>query len=192
MECSRLLAEDEEGLFGAGGRGAPGRDAEALAKDYGELEAGLLQTLELSLGEHLAAPVLVSATEAVLLEEERDQRWRRGPEAPPPWRPRDWRRLHDEALRDLVARRLDSPTEPSDSPTKMSSFQEDIAAMARQLKADLVAVAAAGGAGGGTCQLYAALYHQAFAARLRKLADFGLGDKDCASLLQWVNVYYPG
>lgn len=152
-------------------------------------------TLELSLS--LEEPqALTSAVKAVLLEDKQDERWKQRAGTPPAWRPSGWRGLHDETLRSLAERRMDNPSTPTFSPVKLSSVQEDITSMARQLKVDLLLVVT------GVkdcyppemdiCNFYARLYHQTFSARLRKIAEFGLEDKDCTSVLQWVNDYYPG
>lgn len=172
-------------------------DTAKLVEDYKELEAALRKALELSLSpEELKMEVLMSAVKAIILEAEQDQRWKQRADTPPTWRPGGWRSLHDEALRSLVERRMDNPSAPAISPVKLSSFQEDIASMARQLKVDLLLVV-------NTvkdcyppemdiCNFYARLYHQTFSGRMKKVSEFGLDDKDCASVLQWVNDYYPG
>lgn len=172
-------------------------DTAKLVGDYKELEAALRKALELSLSpEELKMEVLMSAVKAIILEAEQDQKWKQRADTPPTWRPSGWRSLHDEMLRSLVERRMDNPSAPAISPVKLSSFQEDIASMARQLKVDLLLVV-------NTvkdcyppemdiCNFYARLYHQTFSGRMKKISEFGLDDKDCASVLQWVNNYYPG
>lgn len=140
--------------------------------------------------------VLLSAVKAVVLEAEQDKRWTQRSEASPAWRPGGWRSLHDETLRSLVERRMDSPSTPANSPVRLSSVQEDITSMARQLKVDLLLVVNAVKdcypPEMDICNVYARLYHQTFSARLRKIADFGLDDSDCMWVLRWVNDYYPG
>lgn len=39
--------------------------------------------------------------------------------------------------------------------------------------------------------VYAALYHHNFSARLTELATSGPGSEDCSYLLSWTNHYYP-
>lgn len=168
-----------------------------LAEDYRQLEAGVRKTLELSLSpEELRMEVLLSAVKAMVLEAEQDKRWTQRTEASPAWRPGGWRSLHDETLCSLVEQRMDSPSTPANSPVRLSSVQEDIASMARQLKVDLLLVVNVVKdcypPEMDICNFYARLYHQTFSARLRKIADFGLDDRDCTSVLQWVNDYYPG
>lgn len=201
FECSQLLIEVEERLFGEKKQDPIPKEREEhtakLAEDYRQLEAGVRKTLELSLSpEELKTEVLLSAVKAMVLEAEQDKRWTQRTEAPPAWRPGGWRSLHDETLRSLVERRMDSPSTPATSPVRLSSVQEDIASMARQLKVDLLLVAKVVKdcypPEMDICHFYARLYHQTFSARLSKIADFGLGDRDCMSVLQWVNDYYPG
>lgn len=172
-------------------------DTAALAEDYSELEAAVCSVLERSLSpEELNVEALASAVKAVILEAEQDQRWKQRAEAPPPWRPRGWRSLHDETLRRLVEQRMDNPTAPAVSPVKLASVQRDIASMARQLKVDLLQVVTAlkdcYPPEMDVCNLYASLFHQTFSSRITKVSEFGLDDKDCTSVLQWVNDYYPG
>lgn len=155
------------------------------------------KTVELSLSpEELKMEVLMSAVKAIALEDEQDKRWKQRTETAPAWRPGGWRSLHDGTLRSLVERRMDSPSTPTSSSVKLSSVQEDITSMAMQLKEDLLLVANAVKdcypPEMDICNFYATLYHQTFSARLRKIAEFGLEDKDCMSVLQWVNDYYPG
>ncbi|XP_003962908.2 tumor necrosis factor alpha-induced protein 2 [Takifugu rubripes] len=201
FECSQLLIEVEERLFGEKKQDPTPKEHEEhtakLAENYRQLEAGVLKTLELSLSpEELKMEVLLSAVKAMVLEAEQDKRWTQRTEASPVWRPGGWRILHDEALRNIVEWRMDSPSTPANSPVKLSSVQEDIASMARQLKVDLLLVVNAVKdcypPEMDICNFYARLYHQTFSARLRKIADFGLDDRDCTSVLQWVNDYYPG
>lgn len=200
FECSQMLIEAEEQLFGER-TVDPALKAEEdkakLAEDYRELEAAVFKTLELSLRpEELKTEALTSAVKAVLLEAEQDQRWRQRAEAPPAWRPGDWRHLHDETLRRLVEQRMDNPSAPASSPVKLSCLQEDTTSMARQMKADLLLVVKTlkdcYPPQMDVCNLYARLYHQTFSSRMKKVSEFGLDDKDCASVLQWVNDYYPG
>lgn len=175
-------------------------DTAKLAEDYRELEAGVRNVLELSLspeetrGKKMEA--LTSAVKAINLEAEQDWRWKQRAETPPAWRRGSWRSLHDETLRSLVEQRMDNPSVPAVSPGKLSSFQEDIAGMARQLKVDLLLVAKTVKVcyppEMDVCNFYARLYHQTFSSRMKKVAEFGLDDKDCTSVLQWVNSYYPG
>lgn len=172
-------------------------DLAKLAEDYRELQAAVRKVLELSLSpEELTLEVLTSVVKAINLEVEQDQRWKQRAETPPAWRTGGWKNLHDETLRSVVERRMDNPSAPAISPVKLSSFQEDIASMARQLKVDLLLVVKSVKdcypPEMDICNFYARLYHQTFSSRMKKVSEFGLDDKDCASVLQWVNEYYPG
>lgn len=195
------MIEVEERLFGETKPDPAPKEHEEhtakLAADYRQLETVVCKTLELSLSpEELKMEVLQSAVKAILLETEQDKSWKQRSQAPPAWRPGGWRSLHDETLRGLVEQRMDNPSTPTNSPVKLSSVQEDITSMARQLKADLLLVVNVVKdcypPEMDICNFYARLYHQTFSARLRKIADFGLDDKDNKSVLQWVNDYYPG
>lgn len=172
-------------------------DAAKLEADLRELQAAVLEALELSLSpEELKTEALASAVKAIILQTEQDQRWKDRAQTPPAWRPCCWRSLHDKTLRGLVERRMDSPSAPTNSPVKLSSFQEDITGMARQLKVDLLllvtTVKDCYPPEMDICNFYAGLYHQTFSSRMKKVTEFGLGDKDCTAVLQWVNDYYPG
>uniref|UniRef100_H3C172 Exocyst complex component Sec6 n=1 Tax=Tetraodon nigroviridis TaxID=99883 RepID=H3C172_TETNG len=146
--------------------------------------------------EELRVEALMSAVKAINLEAEQDRRWKQRADVPPAWRLHEWRSLHDETLRRLVERRMDNPTVPAISPVKQSSFQQDITSMARQLKEDLLLVVSAlkdcYPPEMDICNVYARLFHQTFSSRITKISDFGLDNKDCTVVLQWVNVYYPG
>lgn len=199
FECSQLLIELEEHLYGEKEGGptlpAPEEETAKLAEDYRRLRAAVSTTLELSFSPE-EPQALTSAVKAVLLEDKQDERWKQRAGTPPSWRPGGWRGLHDETLQSLAERRMDNPSTPTISPVKLSSVQEDITSMARQLKLDLLLVVTrvkeCYPPEMDICNFYARLYHQTFSARLRKIAEFGLEDKDCTSVLQWVNDYYPG
>lgn len=91
---------------------------------------------------------------------------------------------------------MDNPLVGPAGPTGQSSIQTDIQNMGRQLKEDLLQVVHVVKhcypPESNICQVYASLYHQSLSARLRKISDFVLDDKDCAFLLRWVNEFYPG
>lgn len=201
LECSQLLIEVEEEIFGERkidpALKVHEEDTAKLVEDYRELKAAVHKALELSLSpEELNTEALTSAVKAIILEAEQDQRWQQRAETPPAWRPCGWRSLHDETLRSLVEQRMDNPSVPASSPVKLSSFQEDIASMARQLKVDLLLVVTTVKdcypPEMDICNFYARLFHQTFSSRMKKVSEFGLGDKDCTAMLQWVNDYYPG
>lgn len=202
-QSSQLLIEKEECLFAEIKEAEALRDHEEettkLAEDYRELEGHVRSTLEVSLSpDEFRMEVLTSAVKAIAQEEEQDKRWKQRSHhaTPPAWRPRNWRNLHDKALRSLVEQRMDNPSTPTAAQVKQSSIQEDISSMGRQLKQDLLTVVEAVKPcyppDMDICNVYAKLYHQSFSARLAKITEFGLDDRDCTSLLRWVNEYYPG
>uniref|UniRef100_A0A3Q3WVK3 Uncharacterized protein n=1 Tax=Mola mola TaxID=94237 RepID=A0A3Q3WVK3_MOLML len=200
-KCSQLLIEREERLFGGKKEAEPLKDHEEerakLADEYRELEGHIRQTLKLSFSpESLRMEVLTSAVKAIVQEVEQDKRWKQRAEPLPAWRPNNWRSLHDRTLRSLVEQRMDEPLTPTCTQVKQSSVQTHINSMGRQLKLDLLSVVEVVKPcyppGMDICNLYARLYHQSFGARLRKIAEFSLGDKDCTTMLCWVNEYYPG
>lgn len=172
-------------------------EVDKLAADRRTLEDLFQQTLRQSLSKEEANIVaLMSAMKAVHQEEEQDQLWKQRGQTPPAWRPSNWRTLHDSTLRSLVEERLDNPSTPVAVQPEQSSLHVDIQSMGRQLKEDLLLVVdvvkCCYPPELNICQLYASFYHQTFSTRLRKIADFGLEDKDCTFLLRWVNEYYPG
>ncbi|XP_049595954.1 tumor necrosis factor alpha-induced protein 2 [Syngnathus scovelli] len=193
-EAGRLLLAREERLFRGTEAAREGRrqeDVDALAADRRALEEAVLQTLGNSLDE-ANTDVLTSAVTFMQQEEECDALWEQRGGMSPPWRLRDWRRVHDETLQGLVKVRMDTPATLS---TEQSSIQADLQGMGRQLRCDLLLVAKrvkpCYPRHSDICRQYAAWYHQCIGARLRELADFGLDDRDCTFLLRWVNDYYP-
>lgn len=165
-----------------------------LADDYSELETRVSQTLSLSLSAEVGKAVLASSVRTIFQEAERDRHWQRRPEARPGWRPANWKRLHDESLRNLVQQRMNTATS---DPTKQSaSVQAEIAALGRQLKDDLLWVVefvrSCYPPEVDICNFYASLYHQCLSGRLKELAELDPNDGDCKTILRWVNDYYPG
>lgn len=170
-------------------------EKEKLAVDYAELEGRVLQTLEVSLiPEEVSSEALTSAVKAIIQEVDQDLRWKQRTWIPPAWRPRCWKKLHDEKLRSLVEQRMDNPSTPLPS-GKWSSIQADIQSLGRQLKEDLLwvveVVKICYPHQLDICNFYAKLYHQNLSSRLRKIAEFMLDNRDCIFLLRWVNEYYP-
>ncbi|XP_041809815.1 tumor necrosis factor alpha-induced protein 2-like isoform X2 [Chelmon rostratus] len=201
-EASRLLIEREELLFREIKETEAFKDhqeeVDKLAADYRDLEGLVMQTLRLSLSqEEVSMRALTSAVKAMNQELSQDQQWKQRDQTPPAWRPCGWKKLHDEMLRSLVEHRMDSPlTPPADQQQQQqSSIQRDIHGMGRQLKEDLLVVVDAVKSCYppelDICNFYARLYHQHLSARLRKIAEFVLEDKDCSFILRWVNEYYP-
>ncbi|MEQ2194746.1 hypothetical protein XENOCAPTIV_002329 [Xenoophorus captivus] len=135
---------------------------------------------------------LTSAVKAIYKEEEQDLLRK-------PMRsrtPSNWKNLHDSILNSLVEARMDNPSVAPAGLAEQSSIQLDIQCMGRQLKEDLLLVVnvlkSCYPEEANICQFYAKLYHQNLSAKLNKIVDFVLDDKDCAVILRWVNEYYPG
>lgn len=133
---------------------------------------------------------LTSAVKAIHQAEEQDLKWTTCRT------PSNWKKLHDSTLCSLVEGRMDNPLVGLAGPTGQSSIQTDIQSMGRQLKEDLLQVVHVVKncypPESNICQVYASLYHQSLSARLRKISDYVLDDKDCVFLLRWVNEFYPG
>uniref|UniRef100_A0A3Q2QIK4 TNF alpha induced protein 2 n=1 Tax=Fundulus heteroclitus TaxID=8078 RepID=A0A3Q2QIK4_FUNHE len=176
-------------------------EIEKLSADRRALEKQLQHTLQQSLSlrleevtdEAVVSPlILTSAVKAIHQEEEQDlQRKKLGS------RPlSNWKKLHDSILHGLVEDRMDNPSVAPAGPAGQSSIQVDIQSMGRQLKEDLLLVVnvlkSCYPPEANICQFYAKLYHQSLSNRLRNIAEFALDDKDCTSILRWVNEYYPG
>ncbi|XP_068574118.1 tumor necrosis factor alpha-induced protein 2 isoform X2 [Cebidichthys violaceus] len=200
-EAGQLLIDREERLFGEIKESEAlthhKEEVSKLAADRSALEGLVLQTLRLSLGlEGVGSKALTSAVKAVQQEEDQDRQWRdRRDRTAPAWRPCGWKNLHDATLRSLVEDRMDNPSTPPAVQAGQSSIQADVCVMGRQLKEDLLhvvnVVRSCYPPESGICDFYTGLFHQTFSARLRKIADFGLEDKDCTFLLRWVNEHYP-
>ncbi|XP_041828814.1 tumor necrosis factor alpha-induced protein 2 isoform X2 [Melanotaenia boesemani] len=205
-EASLLLTSRENHLFGELTEEVSLQlhkdEIDKLAADRRDLQTLVLQTvqqtLQLSLqdinSEAAASPLttLTSAVNAIYQQEEQDQLWKHIKCRCPS----NWKKLHDSTLRALVASRMDAPSADPAGLGEQSSLQLDIHCMGRQLKEDLLLVVntvrRCYPPEADICHFYALLYHQTFSARLKKIADFVLDDKDCTFLLRWVNDYYPG
>ncbi|XP_054469847.1 tumor necrosis factor alpha-induced protein 2-like isoform X2 [Anoplopoma fimbria] len=199
-EAGELLIKREEHLFGEIKKSESlthhEEEVNKLAADRSALKGLVLQTLGFSFSlEEVSSNALTSAVKAVNQEEDQDHQWIKRDGNPPAWRPSSWMALHDSTLRSLVEERMDNPSMPPAEQAGQSSLQLDIRAMGRQLKDDLLQVVnmvkGCYPPEMDICNFYARLYHQTSSARLRKIADFGLGDKDCMYLLLWVNEHYP-
>ncbi|XP_039993957.1 tumor necrosis factor alpha-induced protein 2-like isoform X2 [Xiphias gladius] len=201
LEASDLLIQREERLFGeiTEADGQHEEEINKLAADRRVLESHIQQTLRQSLSldaGKVSTEALTSAVKAVYQEDKQDQLWRQRDRTPPGWRPSGWKELHSTTLRSLVKDRMDNPSTPPDNHVKQSSVEAHVCSMGRQLKKDLLLVVnvvkTCYPPETDICNFYAKLYHQTFSSRLRKIADFGLEDKDCTFLLSWVNDHYPG
>lgn len=199
-EASQLLIEREECLFGeiteAEALKHREKEVDRLDADRRALKDLVVQILKQSLSTEVNVVALTYAVTAICQEEEQDKQWKQRDGTPPPWRPSGWKKLHDSTLYSLVEECMDntSSSPPADLVEK-SSLQVDICSMGRQLKQDLLWVVEVVKSSYPPelhiCNSYARWYHQTFSARLKKIAEFGLDDKDCTSLLLWVNEYYP-
>ncbi|XP_020505357.1 tumor necrosis factor alpha-induced protein 2 isoform X1 [Labrus bergylta] len=199
-EASRQLIEREERLFGekieTDSLTHNAEEVDKLAVDYKNLKSLIFTTLRLSLSPgEISVEALTSAVKALNQVVDQDQQWKKGNWPTPAWRHDDLKKLHESTLRSLVEDRMDNSTLPHADKREMSSFQVDVNSMGRQLKDDLLLVVEVVKRcyppEQDICNFYAGLYHQTFSSRLRKIADFGLEDKDCTFLLRWVNEYYP-
>ncbi|XP_051812544.1 tumor necrosis factor alpha-induced protein 2 isoform X2 [Acanthochromis polyacanthus] len=201
-EAAQLLIEQERHLFGEITESVSLKcheeEVKKLATDREALEKLVFQTLEgsLEVNDDNMAAALRSAVEAIQLEEQQDQLWRQNQKTFPPWRPSGWRKRHDLMLRRLVENRLDNEEDQKTPDNQVSALQADVQGMGRQLKEDLLLVVKVLNncypPDMDVCNLYARMFHQSFSARLRKIAEYGLEDKDGTFLLLWVNKYYPG
>ncbi|XP_019204237.1 tumor necrosis factor alpha-induced protein 2 [Oreochromis niloticus] len=202
FEAAQLLIDREKHLFGeiteADAIKAHEEGVKKLAADQKALEKRIEQTVQqsLSLSSEEEWSALTSAVKAINLEEEQDQLWRQRCRTPPAWRPKKWKEHHDKVLHELVYSRLENPSSPTGDQVNLSSIQADIQSMGRQLKEDMQwvveVVKNCYPPEMDICNFYARQYHQTFSARLRKIADFVLDDKDCSFLLRWVKEFYPG
>ncbi|XP_042244912.1 tumor necrosis factor alpha-induced protein 2 isoform X1 [Thunnus maccoyii] len=196
FEASQLLIEREERLFGeiteAEALEHQEEEVDRLDADRRALKDLVVQILKQSLSTEVNAEALISAVNAVCQEEEQDQQWKQRDGTPPAWRPSGWKKLHDSTLCSLVEERMDNT---SSSPADQVEKSLHIRSMGRQLKQDLLwmveVVKSCYPLELNICNSYARWYHQTFSARLKKITEFGLDDKDCTSLLLWVNEYYP-
>ncbi|XP_026877692.2 tumor necrosis factor alpha-induced protein 2 isoform X2 [Electrophorus electricus] len=198
IDCEeRLFALKQEGVQSSKGIVEEEEDCEEhLKKDFEELLEKIWSTIENSL-EVKNKEEIDSLKEAVLAlqqEEIQDQRWEGFDEKKcPPWRPRYCKRTHDSLLEKVVKQRMEA-AKPDLNCSIKSSIQMDIISKAKQLKSDLLQVATNVKSCYpelNICQYYANLYHQAFSAKIKEIADYGLSDSDCLHILQWVNTHYP-
>uniref|UniRef100_A0A668TGY7 Tumor necrosis factor, alpha-induced protein 2b n=1 Tax=Oreochromis aureus TaxID=47969 RepID=A0A668TGY7_OREAU len=197
-EATQQLIDREKHLFWETAE-ANKEAVEKLAADHKALEERVWQILQQSLSlssEEASVSALKSAVKAINLEEEQDQLWKQRCRTPPAWRPSEWKKRHDEVLQKLVNGRMDNQSSPTGDQVNQSSIQADIQSMGRQLKKDLQWVVEkvknCYPPEMDICNFYARQYHQTFSARLKKIADFVLDDKDCSFLLRWVKEFYPG
>ncbi|XP_044231284.1 tumor necrosis factor alpha-induced protein 2-like [Thunnus albacares] len=196
FEASQLLIEREERLFGeiteAEALKHREEEVDSLDVDRRALKDLVVQILKQSLSTEVNVVALTSAVKAICQEEEQDQQWKQRDGTPPAWRPSGWKKLHDSMLCSLVEEHMDNT---SSSPEDQVEKSLHIRSMGVQLKQDLLLVVEVVKSCYppelNICNSYARWYHQTFSTRLKKIAEFGLDDKDCTALLRWVNEYYP-
>ncbi|XP_034015390.1 tumor necrosis factor alpha-induced protein 2-like isoform X2 [Thalassophryne amazonica] len=199
-EASQQLIEREERLFGemmeTNALIHQEEDVNKLITDRRALEDLVNSTLRTSLSQaEVNENVLTSAVKAISQEEMQDWVWsQRSPQTSPAWRPSGWKNLHDSVIQSLVEERMMNPANPTMNHDS-SSVQLDICSMGKQLKEDLLwvveVVKKCYPPEENICQMYAKLYHQTFAARLRTIAEFVLNDRDGTYILLWINDFYP-
>ncbi|XP_014892458.1 tumor necrosis factor alpha-induced protein 2 [Poecilia latipinna] len=206
-EASLVLINRENQLFGKETDNEVQKchteEIERLSAERRALEKKIQQTLQQSLTlrpEEVAdekavqtlTMALKSAVKAIYQEELQDLQRKQLKSRTPS----NWKELHDSTLRDLVESRMDNPSVTPTGQPGQSSIQLDVQGMGRQLKEDLLLVVnvlkSCYPPEANICQFYAWLYHQNLSARLNKIVDFVLDDKDCTFILRWVNEYYPG
>uniref|UniRef100_A0A3Q4IAE0 Tumor necrosis factor alpha-induced protein 2-like n=1 Tax=Neolamprologus brichardi TaxID=32507 RepID=A0A3Q4IAE0_NEOBR len=202
FEATQQLIEREKHLFGeitkADAIKAHEEAVEKLNADHKALEERIEQMVQqsFSLSSEEEVSALTSAVKAINLEEEQDQLWRQRCRTPPAWRPKKWKKHHDKVLHELVYSRLENPSSPTGGQVNQSPIRADVQSMGRQLKEDLQWVVEevknCYPPEMDICNFYARQYHQTFSARLKKIADFVLDDKDRSFLLRWVKEFYPG
>ncbi|XP_055013647.1 tumor necrosis factor alpha-induced protein 2-like isoform X2 [Boleophthalmus pectinirostris] len=202
-EASQILINEENKLFLQKNESYSLQDyntaIEKLQNQHQELEEAILKTIRLSLNPGEVSPeALTSAVKAIRKEIDQDNAWMQEAQAEKPkWRPSKLETKHEKVLKFMVEERLDNPTAQCSSPEAVqgSSIQADVLAMGRQLKEDLKTVVETVRRcypeKMDICNFYANIFHNVFGVRLRKIAEFGLDDKDCTFILRWVNEYYP-
>ncbi|KAI4902134.1 hypothetical protein NFI96_025543 [Prochilodus magdalenae] len=171
-------------------------DKESLRKDYEELYEAVWSTVEntFKVQTEEEKKALKQAVQLIQEQEQQDRRWEGVAEKErPPWRPQCCKRTHDSRLQNMVMRRMEEAKLDAGTAIK-SSIEKEIESKGKQLQDDLIHIethVTSCYPEENLCQLYAELYHQAFRATLREIADYGLTDDDSLQVLQWVNIHYP-
>ncbi|XP_071323389.1 tumor necrosis factor alpha-induced protein 2a isoform X2 [Trachinotus anak] len=196
-EVSRRLIIREEQLFS---QDSPSEEEDQLQRDLEDLKLQIWMavhnTFTSSSPEQL--DVLRSAVASIQQQEVQDRCWTDRPEERfPVWRPLKCVSTHNTLLQNIVESRLMKAAEDESSGTEglSSPVKREICRMGKCVREDLLTVVRTV----KDCyppqmdilNVYAALYHQTFSARLTELATFGLEVDDCSYLLFWVNHYYP-
>uniref|UniRef100_A0A3B4UVR1 Tumor necrosis factor alpha-induced protein 2-like n=1 Tax=Seriola dumerili TaxID=41447 RepID=A0A3B4UVR1_SERDU len=198
-EVSRKLILREEQLFT---QDCPSEDEDQLHKDLEDLKLHIWMAVHNTFTSPSSSEqldVLRSAMASVQQQEVQDRRWTEtGPEDRfPAWRPLRCLSTHNTLLQNMVESRLTKAAEDESSGTNRlsSPLKREVCCLGRRVRDDLLMVARTVKdcypANMDILNIYAALYHQRFSARLTELASSGLGMDDCSYLLFWVNHCYP-
>ncbi|XP_038130564.1 tumor necrosis factor alpha-induced protein 2a isoform X2 [Cyprinodon tularosa] len=196
-EVTRRLIFREEELFS---QDAPSEEEEdQLQKDFESLSVQIWMAVHDTFSPSApSGEVLRNAVDSIQQQEKQDQRWRERPkEKVPVWRPQRWLSSHHKLLQKMVEVRLSEAAESDSAGTQQlsSDVKRQVCRMGKRLKEDLLMVARKV----KDCypvtmdilNVYGALYHQTFSARLAALTAAGLDIDDCSYVLFWVNHYYP-
>uniref|UniRef100_A0A3Q2FZZ8 Tumor necrosis factor, alpha-induced protein 2b n=1 Tax=Cyprinodon variegatus TaxID=28743 RepID=A0A3Q2FZZ8_CYPVA len=196
-EVTRRLIFREEELFS---QDAPSEEEEdQLQKDFESLSVQIWMAVHDTFSPSApSGEVLRNAVDSIQQQEKQDQRWRERPkEKVPVWRPQRWLSSHHKLLQKMVEVRLSEAAESDSADTQQlsSDVKRQVCRMGKRLKEDLLMVARKV----KDCypvtmdilNVYGALYHQTFSARLAALTAAGLDIDDCSYVLFWVNHYYP-
>ncbi|XP_048831210.1 tumor necrosis factor alpha-induced protein 2-like isoform X2 [Brienomyrus brachyistius] len=198
-KAAQTLIIQENSLF-AQGANSTQKDRNNLESDYNtllnQIWLAIRATFEPSTG---PTEILKEAAKAIQLEEEQDRKWKDAGLSEegdiPVWRPRGCRTTHDSLLQQLVTTRLEDAEDVSGAENLSSSLKKEICRKGKRLKDDLLQVVQkvklCYPEEFDICNLYAKLYHDAFAKQLKSIAEFGLDTDDSVYLLNWVNDYYP-
>ncbi|KAL0963167.1 hypothetical protein UPYG_G00350610 [Umbra pygmaea] len=181
-------------------------EKDSLHKDYEKL----LLHLELALHDTFSSTaseqqfkILQSAVEAIMLQEQQDERWEKLLQASqkpcPEWRPYQCMLTHNAILKEMVKSRINNAAEDNVSVSSAdrlsTSLKREVFLMGKRLKEDILKVVndvrGCYPADFDVCNIYMRFYHQAFSARLTEIAQSELDAEDCAYVLYWVNNYYP-
>uniref|UniRef100_A0A3B4ZEK1 Tumor necrosis factor alpha-induced protein 2-like n=1 Tax=Seriola lalandi dorsalis TaxID=1841481 RepID=A0A3B4ZEK1_SERLL len=198
-EVSRKLILREEQLFT---QDCPSEDEDQLHKDLEDLKLHIWMAVDNTFTSPSSSgqlDVLRSAMASVQQQEVQDRRWMEtGPEDRfPAWRPLRCLSTHNALLQNMVESRLTKAAEDESSGIDglSSPLKREVCHLGRRVRDDLLTVARTVKdcypANMDILNIYAALYHQRFSARLTELASSGLGVDDCSYLLFWVNHCYP-
>ncbi|XP_008297125.1 tumor necrosis factor alpha-induced protein 2a isoform X1 [Stegastes partitus] len=208
-EISRRLIIREDELFSQDAPSEEEEEEDQLQKDFEDLRLQICMAIHntftpssscssssSSSTKHLE--VLRSAVASIQQQEVQDRRWADcSQDRVPVWRPQKCLSTHNALLQNMVEDRLTKAAEDdSGGVDKLSSaVKRQVCRMGKCVKEDLLSVVRTV----KDCyppqmdilNVYAALYHRSFFARLTELATSELETEDCSYLLFWVNHYYP-